>query len=436
MSIIRDIGNQLLKRASKVSTIGTINKKIKGYTTLFNRDDNEKSVSYKTGLSILRDTQVATGFDILKYLLSSKKWILTNTEDDSEVYDFIQDMLTSMKIEINTLVKQMTPAIMWGYNVHELIFDINEEGKLVITNIVPIHIKTLQKDPFTYDKNTGELVSIHQKIDKYDLEIPEYKCLLYSFGSLYDEKEGHGLLHDFLPLVEDKENLMNWLMTFAERNGLPTMWGKTNDGTSRDQLLEAFEDIADGTLGLTVGLEEEVGILESSHDGELFFKALAYKDNQIFRRMFIGNLLMGDNSQTGTYAQSQTQLEFGQLVFDGILEEMANVIQEKINFIVDLNYGPSHKAPIFSFDKFTSGDMKKLFDIIQPLMKEGVIDSENSAVHESLALLFKAEAGVEYSNEEPEMPEEDFDYQPNPPLVDDLNTNIIDDLDGISIETD
>ena len=140
---------------------------------------------------------------------------------------------------------------------------------------------------------------------------------------------------------------------------------------------------------------------------------------------------MGDNSQTGTYAQSQTQLEFGQLVFDGILEESANSIQEKLDFITELNFGPDRKAPLFSFDKFTSGDMKKLFDIISPLMDKGVIDSENSAVHEALALLFKAEAGVEYVNEEPVMPEEDFSYQESEPVEVDLTDEILDNLDEL-----
>lgn len=429
--IAQPITNHLFKRESKASTVGTISKKVKGYLRLSDRTDNGKPISYKTGLSILRDTQVATGFDILKYILSSKKWILTNAEEDTEVYDFILDMLLNMKTEINTLVKQMTPAIPWGFNVHELIFDVNDEGRLIITNAVPIHIKTLQRDPFIYDQDTGELVGIRQTVGKYDISIPEYKCLLYSFGSLYDEKEGHGLLHDFLPLVEDKENLMDWLMTFAERNGSPTMYGKTNDPVARDELLDAFDAIADGTMGLTLGTEEDIGILESSHTGEIFFKALAYKDNQIFRRMFIGNLLLGDTSQTGSYAQSNTQLEFGQLVFDGILEEIANTIQEKINLIVELNFGSTRKSPIFSFDKFTSGDMKKLFEILTPLMDKGVLDSENSAVHEALALLFKAEAGVEYVNEsEPIV--EDFGFQE--PIVengDDITNNILTDLNGI-----
>jgi len=433
MSIIKDIGNTLLKRASKNSTVGTISKKLKGYVSLFNRDDNEKSISYKTGLSILRDTQVATGFDILKYLLSSKKWVLTNTEEDSEVYDFIKDMLDNMKIDINTLVKQMTSAIMWGFNVHELIFDVNDDGKLIITDIVPVHIKTLQEDPFNYDDVTGELVSIRQTVDKYAIDIPEYKCLIYSFGSLYDEKEGRGLLYDFLPLVEDKENLMDWLMTFAERNGNPTMYGKTDDPVSRDEMLDAFEDVADGTMGLTCATTEDVGILESSHNGEIFFNALQYKDNQIFRRMFIGNLLMGDNSQTGTYAQSQTQLEFGQLVFDGILEEIANTIQQKLNWITELNFGPGRKAPIFSFDKFTSGDMSKLFNILTPLMQNGVIDTENSAIHEALSLLFKSEAGVEYVNNELEPVE--FEQETGIDETDDTQ-QLLDDLMTYEQETE
>lgn len=436
MSILTDMGNHLFNRISSNSMVGTITHKLKGYTSLFNRKDiTDTFINYKTGMTLLRDTQVGTGFDILKYLLSSKKWVLTNpSEEDELIYDFVKDMLNDMNTEINTIVKQITPAIMWGYSVHELLFDVRD-GRLVITDVVPIHIKTLQNEPFTYDEDTGELLSIHQEVNNIDTEIPIDKCLIYSYNSLYDEKEGHGLLHDFLPIIEDKENVMDWLMTFAERNGSPTLYGKTDDEISRDEMLKAFDDIADGTTGMTVKIGEELGILESSHNGEVFFNILQYKDNQIFRRMFIGNLLLGDNSQTGTYAQSQTQLEFGNMVFDGILEEIANVIQKQIiNRIVEFNFGAEAKAPVFSFDKFSSGDMEKLFTIIKPLMDNGTVDSENSAVQEALALLFKAEAGVEYVNEEPVMPEEDFTYiEPvnNETTTDDILTDL-DDLYGIT----
>ena len=424
MSLINDLFN----RVSRTSNVKSGLNKYKGYTSLFERKDN--TVPYRVGKSILRDTQVSTGFEILKYLLSSKQWILTNTNDeDTSVYDFIYEMLTNMDTELNTIVKQMTSAMMWGFNVHEIIYDV-EDGKLICKDLVPVHIKTLQDYPFVYDDD-GELIAIHQQYQGGDVEIPINKVLLYSYNSPYDEHEGQGLLYDFLPIVEDKENLMDWLMTFAEKNGSPTLYGKTSNPVSRDQLLGAFEDISDGTTGLVIGAEDDVGVLESNHKGETFFSTLQYKDNQIFRRLFIGNLLLGDNSQTGTYAQSQTQLDFTTRVYDGILEEIANTIQEQlINPIVAFNYGPQVKAPIISFDKFSSGDMQKLFNILTPLMQNGVVDSENTAVQESIALLFKAEAGVEYVNEE-EPITEDYSYQPT---IDgaNLTDNIISDLDAIT----
>jgi hypothetical protein len=62
-------------------------------------------------------------------------------------------------------------------------------------------------------------------------------------------------------------------------------------------------------------------------------------------------------------------------------------------------------------------------------MDNGTLDSENSAVQEALALLFKAEAGVEYKNEEPEMPEEEFNI---PPINgENLTNDILSDLNGI-----
>ena len=65
-------------------------------------------------------------------------------------------------------------------------------------------------------------------------------------------------------------------------------------------------------------------------------------------------------------------------------------------------------------------------------MQNGVVDSENTAVQESLALLFKSEAGVEYVNEEPEMPDENFGYQePITSEGENLTNTILNDLDGI-----
>ena len=427
MGLLDNVKN-LFNRESVSSNIGVNKRTLKNRISLRTRKNR---MSYKLGKQILEDTQVSTGFDVLKYILSSKPWVLITNDNDTDntVYDFINNMLCNLDTELNTIVKQEITAILWGYSVHEKIYDLDKDGHIYLKRTIPMHIKTLQNEPFVYDDD-GELIAIYQEYANEHVTLPINKVLKFSFNADYDEDYGRGLLYDFRPIVEDKLNLMDWLMTFAEKNGSPTLYGKTDNPTSRDELLLAFEDISDGTTGITIGANDEVGVLESSHKGETFFSTLQYKDNQIFRRMFIGNLLLGDNSQTGTYAQSKTQLEFGQIVFDGILEEIANCFQKQIiNPIVEWNFGDASLAPTISFDKFTTGDLEVLFNVLKPLIDSGVVDSENKAVQDSIAVLFKKETGLTYTNEEEiEMPEEDFNIEPNGET---LTSDILSGLNGI-----
>ena len=423
MGLLDELNKRFFTRESVSSNVKTTTSNLHNRISLKPKKDK---IPYKTGVRILMDTQVSTGFDILKYLLSSKQWVLIANENDTVgVFDFINNMFFNMETELNEVVKQTVTALPWGFSIHELLYDLNSDGKLIVKNAIPIHIKTLQNNPFTYDDN-GDLVSIHQEYNGEDVEIPINKVFKYSFNANYDEDAGNGLLYDFIPIVEDKLNINNWLMTFLEKHESPTLYGKTSNPASRDAMLSAFDDIQDGTTGLVVGTEDDVGVLESSHRGETFFRTLQYKDNQIFRRYYLGNLLLGDNSQTGTYAQSQTQLEFGSLVFDGILEEIANCIQKQIiNPIVEANYGDITLAPTISFDKFTTGDLTALFNTIKPLIDSGVVDSENPAVQDSIALLIKKETGLNYTNETEPINEE-FNL---PPDNEELTTNILDQLE-------
>ena len=408
MSILDDISNRFFRRESVSSNIKTTSNKVLNRYSLGIKGG---FIPYKKGLRILEDNQVSTGFDILKFILSSKQWVLiANEQDEQDVYDFINSMLFNMETEVNEVVKKSLTALLWGFSIQELIFEINNDGRLVIKDIIPLHIKTLQNEPFTYNDD-GDLIAIHQEYKGDAVDIPINKVLKYSFNANYDEDYGNGLLYDFKNIVEDKININNWLMTFLEKHESPTLYGKTDDPRSRDAILGAFDDVKEGTTGLVVGKEDELGTLESNHRGETFFKTLQYKDNQIFRRYYLGNLLLGDNSQTGTYAQSQTQLDFGQLIFDGILEEIANTIQKQIiNPVVEFNYGNIDYAPTFQFDKFTHGDLHALLNTLKPLIDTGIVESDNDAVQDSIGLLFKQETGLNYIPDE--TPETEFEQEP------------------------
>ena len=111
MGLIDTINNKLFTRESVSSNVKS-NK-----SNLHNRISlraTKETLSYDIGKQILLDTQVATGFDILKYLLSSKQWVLIANENDTiGVYDFINNMLFNMETEVNEIVKLLRLLLSW-----------------------------------------------------------------------------------------------------------------------------------------------------------------------------------------------------------------------------------------------------------------------------------------------------------------------------------
>lgn len=422
MSLLEDLGNRLFRKQSINSQSTTVRKK-----NVLNKIKLPKKIDYETSKIILNDTQVIVGFDILKYLLSSKKWTVKG--EDTEKTDFITEMFNNMDIKLNDVIKNMLTGVLYGFSVQELLFDVNNTGKIVITNIVPVHIKTLQNEPLVFNKN-GDLIAIHQEWEEYEVDIPINKVLKYTFNDKFDSGYGYGVLNDFKPIVEDKLNINQWEMNFLESYGAPTLYGKTDD-FNKEFLVDALSEVSDGLSNVVVGHEDEVGVLETSKNGEGFKETKQYKDNQIFRRLYIGNLLLGDNSQTGTYAQSQTQLDFSLQVFDGILEEIANCIQKQIiEPILTINYKDIDVIPELQFDKFRQGDYSKLLGDLKPLIDAGIVDSENPVVQDIISQYIDIETGLNYENTFGDLEQEDF-----PPEEEDLTNTILSDLNALNTET-
>ncbi|MBR7050642.1 MAG: DUF935 family protein [Methanobrevibacter sp.] len=425
---------EMTQKQSKHSNVATSNNRGYSYDYLFNR--NTKNLSYRTYQNIMKDTQVKVGLEILKYFLISKNYTLTSNSDDPldiEITEFIQDTLDNMEIPFREVVKNILTAIRYGYSVQEKVYKLNVDGKIGIKAIYPVHIKTLQKNPFIRD-NTGEIESIHQESTYGSVDLPRDKCLIYSFDKEFDEIEGNSILNEIKPIVEDKEDTMDWLMTFASKNRSPTMYGKTDDKVSGDNMLAAFDDVADGTTGMILGTDDEVGILESSHNGDTYFNILNYKDNQIFRRMFIGTLLLGNQSQTGSYAQANVQQDFMMYIMDGILADVASEVQfGVINELTRLNYGVEAKAPQFNFESFNSKDILGLLSALQPFVANGSLDSDTPAFQELLAKAFQVEADIKMDVEtlDEETDEDEFGYQPPLPGQSEAEQLIQEQLTGI-----
>ena len=270
------------------------------------------------------------------------------------------------------------------------------------------------------------------------VDIPIDKCLLYSFDKEFDEIEGNSILNEIKPIAEDKEDIKDWLMTFLNKNESPTTYAKTDDPTHAPIIQESLNNISAGATNIVVGTNDELGILESSHRGEAYFTTLNYNDNQIFRRMFLGSLLLGSGDQTGSYAQSYTQENVLFQILDGILTDIAQIIQRTVvNDLTSMNFGLSAKAPSFSFEKFTKKDVLKLLEIVKGFIDNGSFDSDNQSFKELLGAAFLTEADIKLDLDKVTdttqtlNDETNFDYQPPLPGESEANDLINEQLEGI-----
>jgi len=412
---------QSYNSGDETSTTASASGKYKAYTRLVNRQTH--NLTYKQYRDIMKDPQVKVGLEILKYFLISKNYVLTSNSDDEqdiEITNFIQESLDNMETPFRDVIKNILTAIRYGYSVQEKVYTLNADSKITIKGLYPIHIKTLQNEPFIRD-DKGELKAIHQESMYGTTDIPINKCLLYSFDKEFDEIEGNSILNEIKPITEDKEDIKDWLMTFLNKNESPTMYGKTDNPTHAPIIQDALDNVAAGATNIVVGSGDELGILESSHRGEAYFTTLNYNDNQIFRRMFLGSLLLGSADQTGSYAQSYTQENVLFQILDGILTDVAQEIQRGVvDDLTNMNFGLSAKAPSFSFEKFTKKEVIKLLETIKGFIDNGSFDSDNQAFKELLGAAFLTEADIKLDldavNNTTQSLEDDTDYGYQPPL--------------------
>lgn len=394
-------------------TTGT-SERSKWIDDVYNDSKYKKNLTYNDYKKMEKeDAQIKIGLSVIQAFLLSRNWTITSnsdSEEDKAIADFVRDAIDNLDTDFRDTRKNLYTAIKYGFSVQEEIYEINEEGLIVLKDLFPLHIKTLQNEPFKYDKK-GEVTHVHQKSEYGEVEIEIDKCLRYSFDSEFGEIEGESILDSIYINYFVKKKILEWLAIYLEKHESPTIAAFLQDATKADIVTDNLDDIAEGTTNITMGKEDDLKILESSHRGEGFFKAIEYHDNTIFRRFFIGTLLFGQANAGGAYSQSQTHIEMTKMIFEGLHIEMASKIQKTINKFVGWNFVDAN-SPNFTFQSFEDKDIIQLLQALQPYVANLTIDPESDWFNELIANVVEklSDVKVDLNNMKPsDDPEETAD---------------------------
>ena len=329
---------------------------------------------------MLRDPQIKSGYELIRMFLLSRK-IIVNPSDDSEeavdIADTLEQMLQDMDYPMRKVRNDMYSALIYGYSVSEIIWKATEDGNQIgIERIRPIPIDTIE-DCFEYD-DKGDVENIVQHVDNEEpIKIPAEKCLIYTYDECFGDREGKSILDGVYDNWYMKQKILGWYNVFLQKHEGPTLVGKAENPMYKDLFREQLDEIREGRANITVGMNDSVEVLESSHRGEGFKDAINYHDVMIYRKMNIGTMILGQEDGAGAYAQSQTQFDTLSIFLDGIHEDIAAELQGKINELIDMNWTVDD-YPVVSFETFEEKDLLGLVNALKPLIDAGAIDAQDS----------------------------------------------------------
>ncbi len=386
---------------------------------MFNINYNKEQLKYTDYERMLTDPQIKSGFELIRmFLLSRSIQFVPGSDDESdiEIAHELEDMFDNMSYPMRKVRNDMYSALIYGYSVSEVIWKASEDGNRVdIDRIRPIPISTLQ-DCFRYD-DIGDLEEIIQTVDSEEIPIEPSKCLVYTYDECFGNRSGKSILDACYDNWFQKQKILKWWNVFLQKHEGPTLVGKVENPQFKEVFREQLDDIQDGRTNMTIGMNDTVEVLESTHRGEGFKDAIGYHDTMIYRKMNIGTMILGQEDGAGAYAQSKTQMDSLNIFLDGIHADISAELQIKIKELVDMNY-TVEKYPKIQFETFEEENLLALLGGLKPLIDSSAINPQDQWFRQLIAETVGKYSDADLTEllEEPEEMEQTFpgEVQPTP----------------------
>ena len=275
----------------------------------------------------------------------------------AEVVKEVKRCLDDFPLE--NVVKRLLSAMDYGYAAVELIWK-NDAGWWRPDDVV-----ARKPERFSFDQE-GRLKHRTRDGTLLDLYSQSYKWLVWRHDKDAENPYGTSILKAcYWPWKFKKAGLEFWLMA-TEKFSVPSILAlfETQDGdekarTRAAELARALGEVSSGS-GAALANIKSVEVV--SVDGKLSeFKALMdWCDTQIAYAIVYQSLAVQE-AENGTRAQAEVHADTFLSATKQTCRDIAPVLQQIVDWIVELNFGPDEEAPQVQFDlsDYASWDVVK-----------------------------------------------------------------------------
>ena len=375
----------------------------------YNPDDVLSRKGFGIYRKMMTDEQIKAVVRFKRDAITSRDWYFECDHDDlsddekKSRKDFFCKILNGTKGSWLDAMNGIMSAMYHGFSMSEKVYRVDDyEGS---PRIVLDKLKLRPYDTFYfYTDSHGNILRIVQKLEGQEQDIDPAKMIHYVQNPDFDEHYGGSELRECYRAWFSKDITIRMQNIYLERMASGFIWvspreGKSLSASSQEyiQLQAVLSNISTKTaMILPSGMELHV---EHPASTDAYERAVAQHDKAIAKALLVPNLMgISEQGSTGSFAQSQTQLEAFLWTLDADATRLEEILNEQLfKEIGDLNYGDGY-YPKFKFKPVSDAKKMEIVKTWQGLVQAGAVqvtETDEAHLRELLDIPAKPEIAEE-----------------------------------------
>ena len=351
----------------------------------YNPDDLLSRKGYNIYREMMRDEQVKAVVHFRRNAVTGREWKfegheeLTEEENAARISLF-ESIVNQLPGNFKAQLDFVMSSLQFGYSITEKVFkSIEHDGKtwIGLSNLAQKKFDTF----YFYFDEYGGVVRFTQKIGAKEQDLDLSKFIHHVHNSDVHPYYGRSELREAYRAWFSKDMAIRFQNIHLERAATgfvtvqPEKGTKITAGTpEHTNLTNVMNNMRSNSAVLfPSGYEVKVNQFGTT---DIYEKAVAQNDKAISKALLMPNLLgLSEQGNTGSYSQSQTQLE----AFLWMLDAEAKALEETLNEqlfkqLGDLNFG-DNKYPWFCFSALSRSQIKEIVTQWKDLVSAGVVNN-------------------------------------------------------------
>lgn len=292
-------------------------------------------------------------------------------------------------------------ALHNGFSMTEKVFEQFEHEGQTYIGLKALKARPFESFYFEVDQY-GNISTVVQRWQGQQQDIDYSRFVHYVQNPDVDPHYGESELRSAYRAYWSKDVVTKLWNIYLERHASGFIWATSTEngptltkGTPEFTALQSALDNLTGRTSMIVPRGVEIHY-ETPSQTDSFEKAIASHDKAIAKALLVPNLLgISEQGNTGSYAQSQTQLEAFLWTLEAEAKRLEEAINEQIvNHLGDLNWGDG-RYPRFCFKPISEQLRQNVLRMWTELMKAGAVRSTETDEAYVRELLDFPEAGEE-----------------------------------------